>query len=126
MLGGYKAHSEALEEFKKLHRETKTGTRDTIRTAAVNVLSREESDNASETKTYKRLDNGNYSIRRRTSDIPSESERMPGVDRARRPGKGGRRGLVGRGGLAKCQRVWKMVPQNRDNRPTWLRQYEVQ
>lgn len=28
-------------------------------------------------------------------------------------------------GLVRCQRIWKMIPQSRDHRPTWLRHYEV-
>ena len=61
---------------------------------------------------------------RRASGMAVESERMPGAEHP-----GGKRretgSLGGGGGLAKCQRVWKMVPQSRDTRPTWLRQYEV-
>ena len=69
-----------------------------------------------------------YSHPRRSSEMAIESERMPGAERPEGRGKGNRGlrgGNGGGGGLTKCQRVWKMVPQSRDTRPTWLRQYEV-
>lgn len=79
---------------------------------------------------------------RRTSDLPRTSDRMPGNEFVVNPGgivksivgedggvdcehgRGLRVGQSG-GGLARCQRIWKMLPQPRDHRPLWLRQFEV-
>lgn len=74
------------------------------------------------------------------SDVTRASARMPGNEASLTsleetaaswgfagtgavvPGEGPR---AAAGGLARCQRLWKMIPQPRDRRPQWLRQYEV-
>lgn len=64
---------------------------------------------------------------RRLSEAPREPERMPGAELAGGGGQTAASGgsTKGAGGLARCQRMWKMVPPAKDKRPTWLRQYEV-
>ena len=100
-MGGYKAHAEAVHESRQ------------------NFSLGDASAAGKSNREY-------HSPLRRFSGIEIESERMPGAERpgGKKSENHGTRG--GAGGLAKCQRVWKMVPQSRDNRPTWLRQYEVQ
>lgn len=68
---------------------------------------------------------------RRASTTLEASARLPrdegrgGAGGAGRGMMDGRGSGVASGGLARCQRLWKMVPQSRDSRPVWLRQYEV-
>lgn len=120
LLGGYKAHSEAIQEFRRGQIEAAAGAR---------PPDPAEEESLSTTNPRKRSRTHN-SVRksRRLSEAPRESERMPGAGLAGGGvGQAGARGgSGGEGGLARCQRVWKMVPPDKDKRPTWLRQYEVQ
>lgn len=152
LLGGYKAHSEAVQACRPRSTDVLTSC-ETHEPAADNRTmmatpdedephedNNNNSDSSSARKRSRTQNNPGKPRRRRLSESPKESERMPGAELA-----GGRTGQNGgptgglstgigggsvggdcrSGGLARCQRLWKMVPQAKDNRPTWLRQYEV-
>lgn len=120
LLGGYKAHSEAVQESRRVNND-----------AAAEPQPQKPADEEDvSTANPRKRSRSQNSVRksRRLSEAPRESERMPGAELAgaglgQAAGSGG--GARGGGGLARCQRVWKMVPPIKDTRPTWLRQYEV-
>ncbi|CAM9838922.1 unnamed protein product [Pylaiella littoralis] len=139
LLGGYKAHSEAVQECRQRHPQT-SPSGETHQPADNGTVAPHEEAHDSDSGARKRSRTRNDARKtRRLSEAPKESERMPGAELA--GGKGGRNGGLGGGlsggsgggggggggrvgGLARCQRIWKMVPQAKDDRPTWLRQYE--
>ncbi|CAM9675644.1 unnamed protein product, partial [Scytosiphon promiscuus] len=127
LLGGYKAHSEAVAESYRHNLDTNRGG-DSHGPSSDGPLV--APDGQSQNAKNNGRTPGRARKTRRLSETPRESARMPGAELAvsqRRggPRDGGNRGIGGGGGgLAKCQRVWKMVPKAKDNRPTWLRQYE--
>lgn len=121
LLGGYKAYSEAVEDSRRGNSE-----------AAAEDQPQDPADEEEiSTSSPRKRGRTHNSVRktRRLSEAPPESERMPGAELAgggiRAVGGEARDGSGGGGGLARCQRVWKMVPPAKDKRPTWLRQYEV-
>lgn len=134
LLGGYKAHSEALQES---HQEKIKNlgdgkpaacTPDTFEDPTTGALN----DNLCPPDGFNKnfIDKGKsnkITSWRRASTVTQESEPLPGAERPREDKRrgGGMGRATGGGGLARCQRLWKMVPQPRDDRPTWLRQYEV-
>lgn len=131
LLGGYKAHSEAVAEHRQQTLATNTaGDSYGPSIDGPLVSPDEQSQEADNNALRQRTNQGHARKTRRLSETPRESGRMPGAELAVSRRKGGlhvaaKGGVAGGGGLAKCQRVWKMVPQARDDRPTWLRQYEV-
>jgi len=130
LLGGYKAHSEAIAGAKKHHGPGAADTGKALTPPPPAGAAQEEISDISATTTVvgsKRSRADNHA-RRRLSEAPVLSERMPGAELVKGSGRGSGamgRGGGGGGGLARCQRLWKMVPQAKDNRPTWLKQYEV-
>ncbi|CAM9833140.1 unnamed protein product, partial [Ectocarpus sp. 12 AP-2014] len=129
LLGGYKAHSEAVQESRRRHSKTPAPAGGEPHDPSTNSTAAEPEDQDHDDDQVSKKRSGTPDNRsRRMSDAPRESERMPGAERRSglKEGHGG--GEIGGGsrvgGLAKCQRVWKMVPQARDKRPAWLRQYE--
>lgn len=128
LLGGYKAHSEALQE--SLHLKTMrqgTGKPTTKPSSKISPGDcRNEGDVLGGLATNATDGGGQKSASkwRRSSTVARGSERMPGAEQAGVK-TSSVSGLGGGGGLAKCQRIWKMVPEAMDDRPTWLRQYEV-
>ncbi|CAM9624757.1 unnamed protein product [Ectocarpus sp. 6 AP-2014] len=129
LLGGYKAHSEAVQESRRRHPKTPPPARGKPHDPSTNSTVAEPEDQDHDDNHLPKARSRTPDNRsRRMSYAPRESERMPGAERRgglkEGHGGGGIGGGSGVGGLAKCQRVWKMVPQARDKRPTWLRQYE--
>eukprot|EP00752_Nemacystus_decipiens_P013301 g11781.t1 len=118
LLGGYKAHSEAVRESRRINP-------DTVTEPQLHDPVEEEDVPAANPRKRSRTHNSVQKSRRLSAAAP-ESERMPGAELA-----GGGHGQAkalgggkGGGGLARCQRVWKMTPPMKYTRPTWLRQYE--
>ncbi|CBJ48596.1 conserved unknown protein [Ectocarpus siliculosus] len=129
LLGGYKAHSEAVQESRRRHPKTPPPARGKPHDPSTNsTVAEPEDQDHDDDHLPKNRSRTPDNRSRRMSYAPRESERMPGAERRgglkEGHGGGGIGGGSGVGGLAKCQRVWKMVPQARDKRPTWLRQYE--
>ncbi|CAM9398531.1 unnamed protein product [Ectocarpus fasciculatus] len=129
LLGGYKAHSEAVQESRRLHPKAPPPAGGKLNDPSTNSAAAGPEDQDHDDDHVPKKRSGTPRNRsRRMSDAPRESERMPGAERKNGlkggHGGGGIGGGIGVGGLAKCQRVWKMVPQARDKRPAWLRQYE--
>lgn len=137
LLGGYKAHSEAVQASRRRNPEVAAaGARGRGAQPHDPPADDQEKNvsNPNPNPNPRKRSRTHNSVRksRRLSDAPRESERMPGAELAGggvgqtgASGGGARGGGGGGGGLARCQRVWKMVPQIKDKRPVWLRQYEV-
>lgn len=148
LLGGYTYHVEALQESrmrKKQDRQrVKEGLSSSSSSPALGANPDEEPITSSSPTIASppTIDNGHVESKkhdsatlntvqnRRSSDILRVSAKMPGnegdfSEKSVKCGVVGTGGGMAGGGLARCQRVWKMIPQTRDHRPVWLKQYEV-